>query len=150
MPDRHGPSRTGRFEVEIDGVEVSGFKEVDIPDQRTKITEYREGTDAAHNRKLWGQNEYDDLRMTRGAKKGDTKLFDWRQQVVEGKMEEARKNLAVILQDEQGQQIIRWNFTNAWIKDYSPPTLDTSPKGGESGIATEEIVVCFDEMKRES
>jgi phage tail-like protein len=148
MPDRHGPLKTGRFAVEIDDEDVSGFKKVDIPDQRTKLVEYREGTDAAHNRKLWGQNEYDDLRMTRGAKKDDKTLFDWRQKVVQGKMEEARKNLAVILQDEQASQQLRWEFTNAWIKEYVPPTLETSAQGGEAGIATEEIVVCFDEMKR--
>jgi phage tail-like protein len=63
-------------------------------------------------------------------------------------MEEARKNLAVILQDEQASQQLRWEFTNAWIKEYVPPTLETSAQGGEAGIATEEIVVCFDEMKR--
>jgi phage tail-like protein len=148
MPDRHGPLRTGRFKVELDDVEVSGFKRIDIPSQSTKLVEYREGKDPDHQRKLWGQSEYEDLTMERGAKKGDTKLFDWRKKVTEGKMEEARKNIAVVLQDEQGASQSRWEFTKAWPKMYDPPTLDTSAQGGQGDVATETVVVVFDEMKR--
>jgi phage tail-like protein len=148
MADRHGPLRTGRFVVEIDGIETSGFKRVDIPGQSTKHVEYREGKDPDHHRKLWGQSEYEDLTMERGAKKGDTTLFDWRKAVTQGKMEEARKAVAVVLQDEVGEQQIRWEFTNAWPKRYDPPTLETGSQGGQGNVATETVVVVYDEMQR--
>jgi phage tail-like protein len=148
MADRHGPLRTGRFKVEIDGVQTSGFKHIDIPSQSTKQVEYREGKDADHHRKLWGQSEYEDLKMERGVKKGDTTLFDWRKKVTQGKMEEARKNIAIVLQDEVGEAQIRWEFTNGWPKRYDPPTLDTSSGGGQGDVATESVVITYDEMKR--
>ncbi|MEF8777043.1 MAG: phage tail protein [Haloarculaceae archaeon] len=148
MADRHGPLRTGRFKVELDDVEVSGFKRIDIPGQSTKLVEYREGKDADHHRKLWGQTEYEDLTMERGAKQGDTKLFDWRKKVRQGKMEEARKNIAIVLQDEVGESQVRWEFTKAWPKRYDPPTLDTSAQGGQGTVATETVVVVFDEFER--
>lgn len=146
MADRHGPLRTGRFVVEVGGVEVSGFRVVDLPARSTKETEYREGEEPENQRTLWGQTEYEDLTMKRGAKKGDTTLFDWRKAVDQGKMEEGRKNLAVVLQDETGETAIRWEFTNAWPRRYDPPTLDATSDGG--GVATESVTIVYDEMKR--
>ncbi|WP_276257964.1 phage tail protein [Haloglomus litoreum] len=146
MADRHGPLRTGRFVVEVGGVEVDGFRVVDLPARFTKEVEYREGSDPDDNRQLMGQTEYEDLTMKRGAKKGDTTLFDWRKSVDEGRMEEGRKDLAVVLQTETGEEAIRWEFTNAWPKRYDPPTLDATSEGG--GVATEDVTIVFDEMTR--
>ncbi|WP_254822942.1 phage tail protein [Haloglomus halophilum] len=146
MADRHGPLRTGRFVVEIDGVQVDGFQVVDLPARSTKETEYREGSDPDHQRKLAGGTEYEDLTMERGAKKNDASLYEWRRSIDQGKMEEGRKDLAVVLQDENGEAAIRWEFTNAWPKRYDPPTLDATAEGG--GVATESVTIVFDEMQR--
>ncbi len=146
MADRHGPLRTGRFVVEVGGVEVSGFQVVDLPARSTKVQEYREGSDSDQQRKLTGQTEYEDLTMVRGARKDDASLYDWRKAIEQGKMEEGRKDLAVVLQDENGEEAIRWEFTNAWPKRYEPPTLDATAEGG--GVATESVTVVFDEMQR--
>ncbi|WP_254831448.1 phage tail protein [Haloglomus salinum] len=146
MADRHGPLRTGRFVVEVGGVEVSGFQVVDLPARSTKVQEYREGSDSDRQRKLTGQTEYEDLTMVRGARKDDASLYDWRKAIEQGKMEEGRKDLAVVLQDENGEEAIRWEFTNAWPKRYEPPRLDATAEGG--GVATESVTVVFDEMQR--
>jgi phage tail-like protein len=146
MADRHGPLRTGRFVVEVGGVEVPGFQVVDLPARSTKVQEYREGSDSDRQRKLTGQTEYEDLTMVRGARKDDASLYDWRKAIEQGKMDEGRKDLAVVLQDENGEEAIRWEFTNAWPKRYEPPTLDATAEGG--GVATESVTVVFDEMQR--
>jgi phage tail-like protein len=146
MADRHGPLRTGRFKVEIGGAEVPGFQVVDLPARSTQMQEYREGSDSDHQRKLAGQTEYEDLTMVRGAKKNDAPLYNWRKSIEQGKMEEGRKGLAVVLQDENGEEAIRWEFTNAWPKNYDPPTLDATADGG--GVATESVTIAFDEMIR--
>lgn len=146
MPDRHGPLRTGRFKVEIDGVQVDGFRVVDIPARSTEMEEYSEGSGTEQHRKLWGRTEYDDLTMVRGAMKGDSTLHDWRTSVDQGKLEEGRKDLTVVLQDEEGQAQIRWEFTSAWPKRYEPPRLDATSDGGD--VATESVTVAYDEMLR--
>jgi phage tail-like protein len=145
--DRHGPLRPNRFKVELDGITIGGFKRVEIPSQRTQQIEYREGNEAAHQKRLWGKTSYDDLILERGAKKKNGDLYKWRENVQQGKMDEARKNIAVILQDETGESHLRWNFTDAWPQEYQPPTLDSGAGGGEN-IATETYVVTFDEMER--
>lgn len=145
MPDRHGPVRTGRFKVEIDEVEIQGWRSVTIPSSSTEQGEYREGNQPDHERKLWGQTTYDDLEMERGVQPGDTRIYDWRQDVIEGRVDSGRKEVAVVLMDEEGEPQIRWEFTGAWPKDYSPPELDASADGD---VATESITVAYDKMTR--
>ena len=148
MPDRHGPLRPNRFKVELDGITIGGFQRVEIPSKRTEQIEYREGNDPAHHKRLWGKNSYDDLIMERGAKKENGDLYNWRKDVDEGKLDSARKSVAVILQDETGESHLRWEFTNAWPKEYQPPTLQSNTGAGQGNIATETYIVTFDEMTR--
>jgi phage tail-like protein len=146
MADRHGPLRTGRFTVEIAGTEVPGFQVVDLPARFSEETEYREGDDPDHQRSTIGGTEYEDLTMVRGARKDETTLYDWRNAIDQGRLEEGRKEVAVVLQDEAGEAAIRWEFTNAWPRRYEPPRLDATSDGG--GVATESVVVVYDEMMR--
>ena len=147
MPDRHGPLRANRFRIELDGIQIGGFRRVEIPTQRTEQVEYREGNDPTHDRALGGKTVYDDLILERGSKQENSEMFDWRQTVVQGNVDKARKEIAVILQDEQGESHLRWNFTNAWPKEYQPPSLNSGAGGGDN-VATETYIITFDEMER--
>ena len=143
--DRHGPMKTGRFEVQIDDVEVPGWQSVTIPSRSTEQGEYREGNDADYEKKVWGQTSFDDLEMERGVKPGDTRLYDWTKDIQAGNADSGRKEIAVILLDEEGAEQIRWEFQDAWIKQYDPPELDASADGD---IAIESITVAYDKMER--
>lgn len=145
MPDRHGPMRTGRFKVEIDDVEVPGWRSVTIPSRTTEQGEYREGNAPEYEKKIWGQTTFEDLEMERGVQPDDTALFDWHESVRQGQVENGRKSVAVVLMDEEGESQIRWEFTEAWIKEYSPPELDASADGD---VAIESITVAYDKMVR--
>ncbi|PSP24296.1 cysteine protease [Halobacteriales archaeon QH_10_65_19] len=146
MVDRHGgPLRTGQFEVQIDDVEVPGWRSVTIPSRSTEQGEYREGNEAEYERKIWGQTTFDDLEMERGVKPGDTQLYDWHENIRQGNVDEGRKEIAVILMDENGEPQTRWEFQEAWIKDYDPPELDAS---ADADVAMESITVAFDKMDR--
>lgn len=145
MVDRHGPMKTGRFEVQIDDVEVKGWQSVTIPGKSIEQDSYREGNDAEFEKKTWGQPSFDDLEMERGVKPGATELHDWIKDMQAGKADESRKEIAVKLLNEEGQVEINWEFREAWIKEYSPPELDASADGD---IATESVTIAFDEMIR--
>jgi len=146
MVDRHGPMKTGLFTVKIDEVEIEGWQSVTIPGSSTEEGSYREGKDPDYEKKLWGQTTFDDLEMERGVKPGDTRIWEWRQDIMAGKADSGRKQIAITLQDEEGQSQIEWQFTEAWIKEYDPPELDASADGD---VATESITVAFDKMVRE-
>jgi phage tail-like protein len=53
-------------------------------------------------------------------------------------MEDARRNMAIILLDDEGSPAGRWEFTDAWPSKYDAP--DLSAKGTDIAIETLEIV----------
>lgn len=140
MPDRHGPFRTARFLLEIEGVAKAGFSRCRLPAASTDVIEYREGNDVdPTTRKLAGLNEYGPLLLQYGVTDGSLALYDWRRLVEEGKIADARREIAVVLLDEEGSPASRWAFERAWPARYEAPTLDAS----RSEVAIEALeVVC--------
>ncbi len=83
-----------------DGTPVRA-KTVTIPGKSIEQDEYRDGNDATHEKKTWGQVTFDDLEMERGVKLGATELHDWIKDIQAGKADEGRKEIAVKLLDEE-------------------------------------------------
>lgn len=145
MADRKDPYRNSRFLIEIDSIIQAGFSEVTVPDTSTDVVEYREGKDEPHLRKLPGLNKFANLTLKWGAT-DSMELFNWRKLVMQGKMSEARRNIAVIVMDEEGKPAARWEFENAWPSKFDP--ADLNAKGNDVAIDTMEIV--HEGMKRVS
>lgn len=137
MVERNDPYRNSRFLLEIDGIVQAGFSDITIPDISTDPVEYREGDEDTTVRKLPGLTKYGNLTLKWGIT-DSIELFEWRKQVIEGSMGEARRNIAVILQDEEGSPAARWEFREAWPSKYDAP--DLSGKGNDVAIETMEIV----------
>jgi phage tail-like protein len=135
---------TSSFEVTLDGTTIGGWESVTIPGDATVETEYRDGTDSEHQRTTLGRTEYEDLEMERAVRPDDTSVFDWRDLLRQGRLEEARKTVVVTLLDG-GEPAIRWEFTNAWVREYGAMELQA---GGFGETATESVTVAFDEMRR--
>lgn len=144
---RHGPLPSTEFKVELDGVDVPGFLEVKLPEKKTQKHNYREGNDAKHARKMFGDTEYSPLELARGATKDNKRLKKWHTAVEEGKVDEARKDIAIVLMDEAGESVRRWEFRNAWVEQYTPPQLNAQSKGGAESMAVERYVIEFEEME---
>ncbi|MBB6645781.1 phage tail protein [Halobellus ruber] len=130
-PDRGAPVQNGRFKVEIDGIEISGFARVKIPGSTTESD---------------GQTTFEDLVMERGVMHGDSTLRDWRDAVQDGNDQRARRNVSVTLLTETGQPAIQWEFTNAWVKKFGAPELSVA--GNDASVLTESITVSYDRMSR--
>jgi phage tail-like protein len=137
MADRVDPYRNFRFRVELDGITQAGFNEVSIADTSTEMVEYREGTDPKHSRKLSGQTKYGNVTCKWGIT-DSMELFTWYKDVVDKGALGNRKNMAIILVDEAGNDKSRWDFENCWPTKYDP--TDLNAKGNDVGIETLEIV----------
>lgn len=138
MPDRHGPYRNARFLLEIDGIVKAGFSSCSIPENSTEPIEYREGNDPPTVRKLWSLNDYGNLTLESGTTESSIELFEWRKSVEDGKVDSARRNIAVVVMDEEGSAAARWQFKEAWPRQYDAPDLDAT--GSEVAIESMEIV----------
>ncbi|MDY6818781.1 MAG: phage tail protein [Halobacteriales archaeon] len=138
MPDKHGPYRNSRFRLEIDGIAMAGFSSASIPENSTEAIEYREGTDPPTARKLSSLNDYSTLTLETGTTDSSIELFEWRKMVEQGKVDQARRSIAVIVLDTEGNAGARWEFIRAWPRRYDAPDLDAS--GNDVTIETLEIV----------
>ncbi len=144
MADRKDPYRNFRFSLEIDGITQAGFSEVSIPDTSSDVVEYREGSEQTTVRKLSGLTKYGNITLKWGVTDSVELYEKWRKLVEDGKMKDARKNVAIIMMDEEGNAAARWEFANAWPSKYDTPDLNA--KGTDVAIETLEIV--HEGMKR--
>ena len=136
MP-RTDPYRNFRFKVEIDGITSAAFSEATIPDTSTDPIDYREGTDAPFQKKLSGLTKYGNITLKKGLT-DSMDLYQWRKTVEDSGAAKARKNMSLILVDEEGKDKARWDIVEAWPTKYDPS--DFSAKGNEVVIETLEIV----------
>ena|SRR5689334_7117870 len=137
VSNRLDPFGAFRFRVEIDGVQRAGFEEVSGLDSGQAIIEYREGDEKTTRvRKLPGLLRYANLVLKRGVTQ-DMELWQWRKQVADGEIAQARRNGVVILLDDAGAPVARWVFVNAWPVKYEGPALNAT--GNEVAIETLEL-----------
>lgn len=134
---RVDPYRNFRFRVEVDGLQTAAFSEATIPDSSTDAVDYREGTDPTSQRKLSGLTKYGNITLKKGLT-DDMNIYKWRKSVESSGATKARKNVSLILIDEEGKDKARWNIVDAWPTKYDPS--DFSAKGNEVLIETLELV----------
>jgi phage tail-like protein len=130
MP-RKDPYKNFRFLVEVDGIVQAGFSEVSGFGSNVEVVEYREGGDPSTVRKLPGKVSYPDITFKWGVT-DSRELYDWHRTALNGQTQ--RKNGSIILQDDAGQEKVRWNFFNAWPSKWDGP--DFNAKGNDVAIDT--------------
>jgi phage tail-like protein len=134
---RNDPLRNFRFRVEIDGIQQAAFTEATIADNTTDVIDYREGTDPAHVRKLSGLNKFGNITLKYGVTTDSIKLFQWHKAIVDGQIDQNRKKVVIVVQDESGSDKARFIVSEAWPVKYAPSALNA--KGNEAQIETLEL-----------
>ncbi len=94
-------------------------------------------------KKIPGRMKWGDITLKRGMT-DDMDMWKWRQLVEEGKIDEARKNGSIVMFDQKGSEVARWDLINAWPSKISGPTANA----GSNEIAIEELTVCHESYKR--
>jgi phage tail-like protein len=128
---RVDPYKNFRFLLEIDGIVQGGFSECNGFGSNVEVIEYREGGEPVTVRKLPGKVSYPDITLKWGVT-DSRELYDWHLAAVNGQVQ--RKNGSIVLQDDRGQEKVRWNFFSAWPSKYDGP--DFSAKGNDVAIDT--------------
>jgi phage tail-like protein len=128
---RVDPYKDYRFEVEINGIASSRFLECSGLGSEVAVIEYREGGDPTAVRKLPGRASYSDITLKRGVT-GSHDLYNWHRALLQGQND--RRNGVVRLLDDEGLEVVRWAFTEAWPRKWEGPTLNA--KGNEVAIET--------------
>lgn len=134
------PSGGFRFWVEIDGLFVGGFTEVSGLRSETEVEEYREGGVNTHVHRFPKVTKYPSLVLKRGVT-NSVELWNWYKDVAEGIVE--RKNGSVVLLDQAGDEIWRWNFFDSYPVKWIGPEL----KASRAEIAVEVLEIVHNGLK---
>jgi phage tail-like protein len=133
---RRDPYPGFNYLVELgDPENIAGFSEVHLGAAHVELIEYREGADRVNAvRKLPGLARYDNVVLKRGIT-GSTGLWDWFDEVRDGAA--SRRDVRIVLLDEQRNAVARWLLRNALPVKYEAPTLRAA--GNEVAIETLEL-----------
>ena len=140
-PQRDDPYKAFNFIVEIDGIARAGFSEVSGLESETTVIEYRVGGERNAVRKLPGLTKYANIVLRRGVTQ-DAELSNWRKTVEDGQVD--RRNGSIILRDDDGNDVVRWNFFNGWISKWQGPALHAS----KNEVAIETIEIAHERLER--
>ncbi len=140
---RRDPYRNFMFLVEIDGVTQAGFQEATIPESTQDVVEYREGSEAPTPRKLSGLVKYGNVVLRRGVT-DSLDLYNWRKAIEDGQIGQSRKNMSIVVLNDEGQPAARWEFTQAWPIRYDAPELQATA----SDVAVETFEIAHEGMRR--
>src|SRR2546423_5056881 len=133
---RTDPYRSFNFRVEIDGLTTASFRECTGLAGDGTVVEYREGTDFPRTvRKMVGLQIFPNITLKVGYTNND-ELWKWYRNIVNGIAD--RRNGSIILMDEQRNDVMRWDFENAWIKKIEAPSFNAT--ANEVAVETVELV----------
>lgn len=121
------------FRLEITGLTAARFSECSGFSSSIEVIEYRTGGQPG-TRKLPGLRKFANLVLKRGITK-DRELWDWYKAGLDGNVK--RRDGSVVLMNEDGNDVLRWNFKRGWPRKYEGPALNAS--SSEVAIETLEI-----------
>lgn len=133
------------FAIEIQGVLTGFFTEVSGLGSETEIIEHKivgeKGLEIV--RKIPGRLKWGDITCKRGITK-NMDMWNWRKQVEDGHVDQARRDGSVIMYDQEGSEVARWNFERGWPSKISGPSVKSD--GNEVGI--EELTIVHEYIRR--
>ena len=137
---RNDPYVAFNYLIEIGGIRAGGFNEVSGLDGEIEPVDYRNGDEDFVARKLPGMKKYPNIVLKRGII-GDLDAFQWFQAGAAGAVD--RREGAIIMRDEERNEVMRWKFVRGWACKYTGPSL----KADSSAVAIETIEICHEGLQ---
>lgn len=132
----------GRFMVEIEGVTQGAFTACDGLEATVDVVRYANGErDNMAERKRPGRARYANIVLRRGVARSH-ELWDWFKAVADGRVE--RKAGSIIVCGDDGNELYRYNFFEAWPCRWKSLVLRTD----EPGTLVEELEMAVEKIER--
>ena len=151
MPERSDrpmdPISAFAFALELKGVTEATFREATGFGSENEVIEYKQqgpkGVTVIH--KIPGNLKWQNINLKRGIT-DNIDLWTWRQKVIDGQIEAARMNGSVVGYNENGNEVIRYNFINGWPCKWTSTGVNS--QGAE--VIIEEIEIAHEGLTRAS
>ncbi|HSJ57010.1 MAG TPA: phage tail protein [Anaerolineae bacterium] len=134
------------FRLDLGNRIVGYFTECNGIGSEHEIIEHKVVDDKGHEivRKIPGRLKWGDVTLKRGIT-SDMTIWDWRDQVVLGKIGDARQTCSIImLSRDYATEVAKWSFDNAWPSKVSGPNL----KSDSNEFGVEEVTIVHEGMYR--
>lgn len=126
------------FGVEFQNQIVGAFRECTGLGSENEVVEYKASGPKGNYvvRKVPGRLKWNNITLKRGITDA-MDMWKWRRLVEQGNIKDARKNGAIVMFDQQGTEIARWEFTNAWPCKITGPSANAA----NNEVAIEELEI---------
>jgi phage tail-like protein len=105
------------FGVEFQGSVVGAFRECTGMGSEQEVVEYKasgsKGESVIH--KVPGRLKWNNIVLKRGITDA-MDMWKWRGQVEKGQIDDARKNGSIVMFNQKGEEVARWDRTNGQCK----------------------------------
>jgi phage tail-like protein len=130
---RNDPYGAFNFLVQIGDITVGGFSEVSGLKIETEVYTIKEGGMNYFEYKLPKSTKFSDITFKKGITNWE--LYNWYLDVIYGNI--VRKNGSIVLHDQEKNEVLRWDFYEAYPIKWEGSTFSSS---GNS-VATETLVL---------
>jgi phage tail-like protein len=134
------------YAIEVQGVINGYFTECSGIGSEHEVIEHKivdeKGRESIH--KIPGRLKWENVSLKRGIT-SNMDIWDWRDQVVEGDVDGARRNGSIVMFNQKLSEVARWNFENAWPLKVSGPSM----KADSNEFGIEEVVIAHEGLYRE-
>jgi phage tail-like protein len=147
MPERQDPLVGFHYAIEVQGVVTGYFTECSGIGSEHEVIEHKIVDDKGREyiQKIPGRLKWENITLKRGIT-DNMDIWSWREQVVQGHVDDARRNGSIVMFDQALDERARWNFENAWPLKVSGPAIKSD--SNEFGI--EELVIAHEGLYRDS
>jgi phage tail-like protein len=146
MADREDPLVAFKFGLEIEGKLSGYFTTVGGIGSESEVVEHKivnPDTGETIIQKIPGRLTWTEVTLKRGVT-STIDVWDWRQEVVDGKVDDARTNCSIVAFNQANEEIARWNFDMAWPSKVTGPDMDS----GGTDYMVEEMTIVHEGMTR--
>ena len=148
MADREDPLVAFKFGLEIEGKLSGFFTQVSGIGSETEVISHKvvnSKTGETLIQQVPGRLSWTPVSLKRGVT-SSMDIWEWRQKVVEGKVDSARTNCSIVAYNQEQKEIARWNFENAWPSKVVGPEMDA----GSTNYMVEDVTIVHEGVLRVS
>ncbi len=147
MPSRAEDPIVGfSFAIEVQGIIGGFFSEVSGLGSETEVIDNKVMSEDGKKeivRKIPGRMKWGDISLKRGI----TSIMDvwaWRKLVEDGDIVGARKNGSIMMYNQSGDLVAKWDFVNAWPSKVSGPSIQAD----SNALGVEEMTLVHEGINR--
>lgn len=147
MPSRAEDPIVGfSFAIEVQGIIGGFFSEVSGLGSETEVIDNKVVSEDGKKeivRKIPGRMKWGDISLKRGI----TSIMDvwaWRKLVEDGDIVGARKNGSIMMYNQSGDLVAKWDFVNAWPSKVSGPSIQAD----SNALGVEEMTLVHEGINR--